>query len=67
MISEHDVISDFIVVVNFISIFADVIFMNLRLLLLTYQYPFNPIFYRENHIMVKYQLNRIIIVLPIGC
>ena len=34
--SENDIISDFIVVVNSMSIFADVIFINLRLIFLTY-------------------------------
>ena len=36
IISEHDFISDFIVVVNSFIIFADIIFINLSLIYLTY-------------------------------
>ena len=36
VINEHDFISDFIVVLNWFSIFEDIIFINLRLLSLTY-------------------------------
>ena len=36
VISDHDVTSNFIVVVNSMSIFVDIIFINLRLLSPTY-------------------------------
>ena len=49
------------------SIFADIIFINLCLLLLTYSLPIHHMFYWENNIMAKYQLNWTINVLPIGC
>ena len=56
MFSENDVILDFIVVVNYMSIFVDTIFMNLHLILLTYYFPIHLMFYWENHITSKYQL-----------
>ena len=36
VISKHDFVSDFIVVVNSVPILADIMFINLRLLSLTY-------------------------------
>ena len=65
--SDHDVTTDFIVVVNSMSIFAGVIYIHLRLFLLTYQFPIHLMFYRENHITAKYKLALTITFFPIGC
>ena len=50
---EHDCISDFIVVVKLVSIFADIIFIHLRLFSLTYEFPIRCMFYQENNIRTK--------------
>ena len=67
MVSERDSISDFIVIVNSMFILSGGIYIDLRLFSLTYSFPIHPIFYRENHITAKYQLDRTIIFLPVGC
>ena len=51
---ENCFISNFIVLVNLVSIFADIIFNNLRLLLMIYQLPIHRMFYWENYITDKY-------------
>ena len=54
IINKHGVISDFVVVVNSITILADIIFIILSLLLMTYEFPIHLMFYQENDIMEKY-------------
>ena len=56
MIIDHEFISNFLVVVNCFIIFTDIIFINLRLLSLTYLFPIHLMFYQENHITAKYKL-----------
>ena len=54
MIIYHEFISNFIVVVNLFYIFADVIFIDLRLPSLAYYFPIHLMFYQDNHITAKY-------------
>ena len=57
VIIEHNFTSNFIVVVNSVSIFADVIFINLRLLFLMYQFPIHGMFYWENNTISFHKWN----------
>ena len=54
MIIEHEFISDFVVMVNYFVILSDIIFINLHLISLMYEYLICLMFYQENHIMAKY-------------
>ena len=51
---EHKFISDFVVVVNFFTVFEDIIFTNLRLIFLTILFPIHHMFYQDNHMTAKY-------------
>ena len=58
IINEHEFISDFVVVVNSITILADIIFINFILLSLTYQLTTYLTFYWDNNITAKYLLDQ---------
>ena len=66
VLSEHGVTSNFIFVLNSMSILADIIFINL-LLLLTYSSKIHHMFYRENHNTSKYRLAHTVTFLQLKC
>ena len=54
IITKYEFIHNFPVVIKYFTIFADIIFIYLRLLFLAYLLPTRGIFYRENYITEKY-------------
>ena len=66
-IIDHYFITNFLVVVYYFSIFANVVFICLCLSFMIYSLPIHFMFNQDNHITAKYQLDRTITFFPIAC